>query len=178
MSAGGAVPGESSGLLHDGDRRLPSNGYRLPWYRRVAFGTGHVLHVLAAAMWYPYGLVFFELVLQLSAKSAGTIILVAQIAGAISTPFVGMWSDQCRCNYGRRKIFHLVGVIAGVFSFFFVWHECFTCADAPEGYQVLYFSCFAAVFQFGWAAAQIAQLSLIPELTTDKNIKVELNSIR
>lgn len=164
--------------MDDGGAGESRDSYRLPWYRRLAFGTGHVLHVLAAAMWYPYGLVFFELVLQLSAKSTGTIILVAQVVGAISTPFVGMWSDQCRCNYGRRKIFHLMGVVAGVFSFFFVWHECFNCADVSEGYQVLYFSCFAAVFQFGWAAAQIAQLSLIPELTTDKSVKVELNSIR
>lgn len=151
----------------------------LPWYRRFAFGTGHVLHVLAAAMWYPYDVTFYQEVLQLSPGATGWIILAGQVAGAISTPFVGIWSDQTKCpRFGRRKIFHLLGVVAAVFSVFFIWHSCFGCQDAPEGYQILYFSSFAAVFQFGWAAAQIAQLSLIPELTNDKNIKVELNSIR
>lgn len=151
---------------------------RLPLYRRIAFGTGHVLHVLAAAMWFPYNVTFFENVIQLPAKSTGTIILVAQVVGAVWTPFVGMWSDQTRCKYGRRKVFHLAGVIAGAVSFFFIWHDCLGCTEATSGYKVLYFSSFAIVFQCGWAAAQIAQLSLIPELTTDKSLKVELNSIR
>ena len=158
----------------DGTRRR-----RLPFYSRIFFGTGHVLNVLAASMWFPYNVSFFQKVLKLPPTSTGTIILVAQIAGAISTPFFGIWSDQTRCRYpGRRKIFHLFGVLAEACSFFFIWHACLGCSDAPVGYQVLYYASFAAMLQCGWGAAQIAQLSLIPELTDDKNIKVELTSTR
>lgn len=151
----------------------------LPRYRRIAFGTGHVLPVLGAAMWFAYNVTFFTKVLKLPPKSAGTIILIGQVAGAISTPFIGVWSDQSRCKYpGRRKVFHLVGVLSVALSFFFIWHECLGCQYAPPDYQVVYFASFAAVFQFGWAAVQVSQLSLIPELATEKSIKVELNSIR
>lgn len=150
---------------------------RLPLYRKLAFGSGHFLMVLAVSMWFSYSVLFFEKVLVLPASGTGTIVLVSQIFGAVSTPFVGMWSDDCKCGYGRRKIFHLMGNIAVACSFFFIWHDCLGCEEAEDPYKVLYYASLAAIFQFG-AAVQIAQLSLIPELTTDKSVKVELNSIR
>lgn len=151
---------------------------RVPLRQRIAFGSGNFINVLAVSMWFPYNVTFFQKVLQLPPKSTGTIILIAQLAGALSTPFIGLWSDQARCRYGRRKVFHLIGVIAVACSFFFIWHDCFGCTDVSDQYQVLYFSSFAIVFEFGWAAVQIAQLSVIPELTSDKHMKVELNAIR
>ena len=150
---------------------------RLPLYRKLAFGTGHFLMVLAVSMWFSYSVLFYEKVLQLPASSTGTIVLVSQIFGGVSTPFVGMWSDNCKCSYGRRKIFHLMGNIAVACSFFFIWYDCLGCEDVEDPYKVLYYASLAAIFQFG-AAVQISQLSLIPELTTDKSVKVELNSIR
>ena len=148
--------------------------------RRIAYGTGHFYCVLAiAAMWFPYSISFFTKVLRLPAKSAGTIVLIGQIGGAISTPFVGHWSDECVCSVpGRRKVFQLIGVLFLASSFFFLWHECFGCATAPPNYKVLYYASFAVVVQFGWAAGQVGQLALMPELSTDKSIQVELSSIR
>ena len=157
-----------------------SGGKRhLPLYRRIIFGSGHFINVLAISMWFPYNVTFFQKVLRLPPKDTGTIILVAQIAGAVSTPFIGLWSDQTRCRYpGRRKIFHLMGLIAEACSFFFIWHDCLGCRDVSPSYKVLYYASFATVWQFGWAAVQLAQLSMIPEVTDDKHIKVELNSTR
>ena len=150
----------------------------LSFFRRIAFATGHVLHVLGGAMWYPYDVTFFSQVLLLPASSVGTIILVGQWAGAFGTPLIGIWSDHTRLRRYRRKVFHLAGVLLGAASFFFMWHACINCSNASVSYQVLYFSLFSALFQFSWACSQIAQLSMIPELTNDRNIKVELNSIR
>ncbi len=150
-----------------------------PLYRRVAYGTANFTNVLAVSMWFTYSVGFYQNVLQLPPKSTGTIILAAQIGGAVSTPFIGMWSDNCRCRVpGRRKVFQLIGLTSLAASFFFMWHDCLGCSTAPVNYQVLYYSCFAVMFEFGWAATQIGQLALIPELTDDKSIQVELNSIR
>ena len=160
-------------------RKKEDGNNSLPLYKRIAFGSGHFMSVMAIAMWFPYNVSFYEKVVGLTPKSTGTIILIAQVVGAISTPFVGLWSDQCTCNYGRRKIFILIGTIAVAAPFLFMWHECLGCHDTPEPYQVLYFSSFAVVFQFGWAAVQISQLSLIPELTINNTSKkVELISLR
>lgn len=156
-----------------------STNEKLSLLQRFAFGTGHMLNVLAVAgMWFPYGIAFFTQVLEIPHASVGHIFIAAQVAGAIFTPFLGIWSDQCVCKYGRRKIFHLIGIISFVFSFFFVWYDCIGCQGVDDNYKVLYYASFAIVFQFGWAAAQIAQLALIPEMTSDRNERVGLNSIR
>lgn len=150
-----------------------------PLYRRIAYGTANFTNLLAVSMWFTYSVAFYQKVLQLPPQSAGTIILVAQIGGAISTPFIGIWSDDCVCRIpGRRKVFQLMGVACVAVSFFFMWHDCLGCSAAPIGYRVLYYSCFATLFHFGWAATQIGQLALIPELTSDKTVQVEMNSIR
>ncbi len=153
------------------------DGRRFPWYRKMAFGTGHVLMVLSSAMWFSYSITFFERVLQLSAHNAGNIFLVSQVFGAVSIPFFGMWSDQCVFKFGRRKIFLLAANVAVVVSFFFVWHECLGCQNVSQSLQTLYFTCWACVFQLG-AVGQISTLSLVPELARNKSEKVELNSIR
>ncbi len=151
----------------------------LTWYRRIAYGTANVTNLLAVSMWFPYSVAFYQKVLLLPAASAGTIILAGQIGGALSTPLIGDWSDRCKCGVlGRRKVFILLGMACVVASFFFIWHDCLSCNSASTDYKVLYYSCFAIVFQFGWAATQLGQVSLIPELAPDKATQVELNSIR
>lgn len=42
----------------------------------------------------------------------------------------------------------------------------------------MYYGPFIVIFQFGWAATQIAHLSLIPELVTSDHEKVELTALR
>ena len=151
---------------------------RLTWYKKLSFTSGHFMNVVGSSIWFPYSVIFFQKVIGLPPSDTGTVILVAQVAGAVSLPFIGMWSDQTVLRYGRRKIFHLAGILATGLVLFFLWHECLGCSDAPPEYQVIYFTSFAVVFQFGWAATQIAQLSLIPELVRDKTEQVGLNAMR
>ena len=158
---------------------MSDGGEKLPVLQRIAFGTGHVLNIMAVVgMWYPYSVTFFEKVLLLSHSNTATILLVSQVVGALATPFIGIWSDQCVCKYGRRKIFHLIGILCVVCSFFFIWFHCIGCEGVENSYKVVYYTSFAIVFQFGWASTQICQLALVPELSSNKDTKVELNSIR
>ena len=146
---------------------------------RIAFGMGNMLNVLGVVgMWFPYALGFFTKVLRISHDQAATIVLVAQVAGGIFTPLVGILSDLPICPiYGRRKTFHLLGVIAFIYSFFFLWHDCFGC-HWPHMYITLYYSILAVVFQFGYAAMQTPQLAMVSELAPNRHTKIELNSIR
>ena len=158
----------------------PSNDMKLlRFHRKVAYAAGNFITVLAISVWFPYNVTFFQKVIGLTPNNAGYIVLFGQIGGAISTPFIGMWSDQCLCRIpGRRKVFHLLGVICVTCVFFFIWNKCLSCNDDPQFYKVLYFSSFAIVFQFGWASTQLGQLSLLPELCREKKTQVELNSMR
>ena len=168
-----AVGGSTQTTSKEEERRL------LKIHRKIAYAAGNFITVLAISLWFPYNILFFERVLNLSAKNAGYVVLLGQVGGAIATPFIGTWSDQCTCVVpGRRKIFHLMGIIMTATVFFFLWYQCLGCSYAPQPYKVLYYGSFAIMFQFGWAATQVGQLALMPELTSEKKILVELNSLR
>lgn len=55
----------------------------------------------------------------------GGLMLLGQIADAISTPFVGFCSDRgsvfCCCGYGRRKSWHLLGKFLHLFFPLIQW---------------------------------------------------------
>ncbi|XP_019852296.1 PREDICTED: major facilitator superfamily domain-containing protein 12-like [Amphimedon queenslandica] len=150
----------------------------LPYPRRIAYGIGHVFNDLCASMWFTYFLLFYHLVLRIDNSDAGLLVLIGQIADALTTPVIGHFCDNTSNRYGGRKTWHLIGTGMVACSLFFFWHECIYCSMQPMKYQILYFSCFIIVFQAGWATVQVSHLSLIPVLTSDKSIRVELNSIR
>lgn len=155
----------------------------LPWVTKVSYGVGHVFNDLCASMWFTYLLVYYENVLRFDSTVAGLILMTGQIADGLSTPVVGIFSDKenkiplC-ARYGRRKVWHLLGTILVMVSFPFVFTPCLGCEEADQWSQFGYFCVFVIIFQFGWACVQISHLALIPDLTTRKSQRTELNSIR
>ena len=161
-------------LVVNTQRKVP-----LAWRTRICFGVGHVLNDLTASMWFTYLLVYLHKVVKFSNTNAGTLLLIGQVADACCTPLVGIGSDHTgRVRYGRRKIWHLAGVVFVVVSFPFVFNRCLGCESADQWAKFVYYAAFIVLFQFGWAASQISHLSLIPELTDDDNEKCGLTSIR
>ena len=146
-------------------------------YHKLAFGAGYILPLMTLAMWYTYAVAFFEKVLELPSKSVGTVILVGHIVGSVFAPFVGIWSDQSSSRYGKRKMTYLVAATAMVLSFFFIWHNCITCADTPPPYQMIYFGSFSAIFLCGSAATQLSLTAMIPEIAPNENVSMELSVI-
>lgn len=157
---------------------------RLSQVRRFGYAVGHVQNDVCASMWFTYLLIFFQNVLGWPPHVAGIIMLIGQIADALATPFVGLQADRkdkfWLCRYGRRKTWHLVGTICVLLSFPFLFSPCIGCRNAPGDYwdQLVYFGAFVIVFQFGWAAVQIAHLSLIPDLTPDQHTRTSLIAYR
>jgi len=145
---------------------------------KFAFSIGHFLNDLCASVWFSYALVFYHRIAQFSNSSAGYLLLIGQVADAISTTFVGFASDRTKYRvYGRRKSWHLLGVICVLLSFPF-------CFQLPSTYlsslssPFFYYSFFIIVFQFGWACSQIGHLSMLNELTAKEGERVALNAYR
>ncbi|XP_038571340.1 major facilitator superfamily domain-containing protein 12 [Micropterus salmoides] len=147
--------------------------------RRICYAAGHFLNDLCASMWFTYLLVYFHSVLGFQSTYAGVMLLIGQIADGVCTPLVGYESDRTPGIYGKRKSWHLLGTVCVCVSFPFIFNPCLACHDnAPQWAQIVYFSPFIIVFQFGWAATQISHLSLIPELVSTESGKVELTAYR
>ncbi|XP_050296366.1 major facilitator superfamily domain-containing protein 12-like [Anthonomus grandis grandis] len=148
----------------------------------VAYGLGHILNDVCSAMWFSYLLVFFQLVLGYSTTDAAALLLVGQVADAVATPIVGYNSDKNHdwwiYKFGKRKIWYFMGTICVLVAFPFIFSPCINCQDAPRLNRMIYYSFFVVMFQFGWAAVQIAHLSLIPEITSKEHEKTRLAAIR
>ncbi|GFU25940.1 major facilitator superfamily domain-containing protein 12 [Nephila pilipes] len=162
--------------------RLESPKHVIPFGRRIAYSFGHILNDLCASMWFSYLLMFQHNILLLDNRIAGNLLLLGQVADALSTPFVGYESDRPNdlwlCKYGRRKAWHLVGTLCVLMSFPFLFMECVSCSNSSQNAKFLYYGAFIVIFQFGWAAVQVSHLSLIPDLTPLSCERVELNSYR
>ncbi|CAM4879980.1 unnamed protein product [Rotaria socialis] len=148
---------------------------------KFAYSVGHVLNDLTASMWFSYLLVYYHRIVNFSNASAGYLLLIGQIADAISTTFVGFESDRTRTglfHYGRRKSWHIIGVICVLCSFPFCFNLCVECKDSDLWAQFIYYTMFIIIFQFGWSCSQITHLAMINELTHKDDERVALNSYR
>ncbi|KAK4882201.1 hypothetical protein RN001_005520 [Aquatica leii] len=167
------MEGETQQLLEETEKLSLST--------RLAYGVGHVLNDICSSMWFTYLLVFLHLVLKFDHWEAGFLLLVGQVADAIANPFVGYQSDQRDtlwiCKYGQRKIWHLVGTLCVLIGFPFIFLPCLN-TDSHRWVQLFYYSVFIIIFQFGWAAVQIAHLSIMPELTPDEHERTRLAATR
>ncbi|CAF1443130.1 unnamed protein product [Adineta steineri] len=148
---------------------------------KLAYSVGHVLNDLSASMWFSYLLVFYHRIVMFSNAFAGYLLLIGQVADAIATTFVGFESDRTRTGlfkYGRRKTWHLMGVICVLLSFPFCFNLCVGCRYSDLWAQFIYYAMFIIIFQFGWSCSQITHLAMINELTHKEGERVALNSYR
>ncbi|XP_020789034.1 major facilitator superfamily domain-containing protein 12 [Boleophthalmus pectinirostris] len=153
----------------------------LPLCRRLCYAVGHFLNDLCASLWFTYLLVYLHAVLGFRSTAAGALLLLGQVADGVCTPLVGYESDRVPGvkRLGKRKTWHLLGTVCVLLSFPFLFNPCLACSSStPEWAQILYFSPFVILFQFGWASVQISHLSLIPELASSEGAKVELTAFR
>ena len=109
--------------------------------------------------------------------------MIGQIADGISTTIVGALMDKpdrfwlCR-RYGQKKSWHLIGTLCVLISFPFIFLPCLGCEESHEWAQLIYYSAFAIMFQFGWASVQISHLALIPSLTDSQKERTSLTALR
>jgi len=71
-----------------------------------------------------------------------------------------------------------VGSVMVSCSFPFIFIRCFGCPAAGTWTEFGYYLPFIAVFQVGWACAQISHLALIGHLTSIQSEKTELVGYR
>jgi len=146
------------------------------------YGLGHVFNDICASMWFTYLLLFFQKVLGFSSTSSGVLLLVGQLADGAATTLVGLLSDKLNHislfrRYGKRKSCHLLGSVCVLFSFPFIFLPCLW-PNWSEQAQMIYYSCFIVIFQFGWAATQISHLALITDLSDSESVRTTLTSVR
>ncbi|KAK7888879.1 hypothetical protein WMY93_024439 [Mugilogobius chulae] len=169
----------ASSVPTDGSVRSP--GAHVAAVQTLVLRVGHFLNDLCASLWFTYLLVYLHAVLGFGSTAAGALLLLGQVADGLCTPLVGFESDRVEGvrKLGKRKTWHLLGTVCVLLSFPFLFNPCLACSSStPQWAQIVYFSPFVVLFQFGWASVQISHLSLIPELVSSEAAKVELTAYR
>ncbi|EQC25396.1 hypothetical protein SDRG_16723 [Saprolegnia diclina VS20] len=151
----------------------------------LSYGVGNVLNDMCASSWFSYLLVFLNDVAKLSPVDGAIVMFSGQIADGIATPLVGVLSDRSTgfpsIGFGRRKTWNAGGCVLVMLCFFFVFGACLPrwFTDAPSStVLVLYYCTAASLFNVGWAAVQVSHMAMVPELSSNDNIRVILNSVR
>nr|GLL40844.1 Major facilitator superfamily domain containing protein [Ipomoea trifida] len=124
----------------------------------VFYGVGHMLNDITSACWFTYLLVFLTDI-GLSPSNAAAVMLSGQIADGLTTIFAGELIDR----FGHFKIWHAAGSLLVAVSFSSVFGGCLPCKIFGSNSSLLEtigYSMFAAIFNVGWAATQVANLSL------------------
>ena len=148
--------------------------------QKLYYGVGHILNDLVAHFWFSYALLFWTKIVGMTDTEAGFLLLVGQLADAISTLFIGFAGNRTKFRwYGKRKLWHLIGCVLVILGFPFVFNICISCDEnTTNTSKILYYAGFVVIFQCGWAFTENSHLDLIPEIGKRVSDIVHLNAIR
>lgn len=128
----------------------------------------------------PYNIVsvfllfFFTNVAGVSPAFAGTIFMVAVLWAAVVDPFIGIYSDNLRTRYGRRRPV----LLAVSFPYAIVTWLLFTSIDfGSDMAKNVYYIVFAILFFTAMTSAEVPFYSLGAEITADFDERTRIRAI-
>ncbi|XP_052171173.1 uncharacterized protein LOC127787250 isoform X2 [Diospyros lotus] len=142
----------------------------------LCYGVGHMLNDITSSCWFTYLLVFLTDI-GLSPRDSAAVMLSGQIADGFVTIFAGELIDR----FGHFKIWHGAGSVLVAVSFSSVFGRCLPCkifGTNTAALQTIGYSTFAAIFNVGWAAAQVSHMSMVNCITLNSTSRVVLASCR
>lgn len=122
-------------------------------------GPAIVISILTFAL-VVYVPAFYTTEVQLGLTGAGLMFLLARAWDAVTDPLIGVWSDNTRSRWGRRKPWI---VVATPFLVVTTW----LLFQPPEGASSTYLLVVVFLYYLAWTAVQIPYLSWGAELSTD-----------
>ncbi|KAK5639425.1 hypothetical protein RI129_011917 [Pyrocoelia pectoralis] len=147
------------------------SGTRYSCMQKLSFGLGHVYNDLCAAVWFSYTLFYLQVVLQLESATAGTLIMLGQVADAVATPIIGWAIDKT----GVLKVWHFAGTTTVGVGFSLIFS---ITPNTNSWWSLLWYGGLIILFQVGWATVQISHLAIIPCISQDHTHSADLTTIR
>lgn len=162
-----------------------------------AYSVGHFNNDLCASMWFVYLTYYLIDIVHLSESVAAASVLSGQLADGMMTPLVGVLSDMFNTPCGKRTPWYIFGTLFVVPTFLgiFIYPEFInvlvlnpdgtpvtdsegrTTAVNPSLRQAWYIT-LPALFNVGWASVQIANMSIVNNLTRSNRVRDKLSNNR
>jgi len=132
---------------------------------------------LCASCWFFFLSYYLIKIIHLDAQYAGYIMLAGQVADAIATPLVGIFSDKTNTRCGKRTPWYIVGSLLVMVSFILIFVKVIP-DDTSDLWLYVYYGTMASTFNIGWAAVQVAHMALLPSISLNKKNKDLMTRIR
>lgn len=132
--------------------------------------SGNLLYCIISS----YMLYFFTNVFGLSVGVAGVLLLIGRVFDAIGAPIMGILVDHTHSKYGKSRPWFLWGALPFAI---FVW-LLFTTPDISNTAKIIYAGVMYILADFSYTAMSTPITSVLPNLTTNTDDRVQANSIR
>ena len=155
-----------------------------PLRQKLSCAAGHVLNDLFLQMAISFQLVYYIKVAGLPGGQAGWIMLVALAVNAFTAPLAGYCSDRITIPLisravGKRKAWHLIGVILMTIFFPLLFTRCLICHDtSPQWVKLAYYMVIVILINMAFPNLDIGHLSIISVVAKNQEESVELNVLR
>lgn len=124
--------------------------------------------------------------MKLTPHLTGLCLLSGQIADGITTPIVGVFSDKINTRWGKRMPWYYFGTIvvipcfAGIFAYppFVNKFEDDGLTPKNETFRNIWYITLPALFNVGWAAVQISNMSIVNQLSYSNRQRDQLTNNR
>ena len=148
---------------------------RLSVASKAVYGLGdHTVNLVLSAASLLY-LAFLTEFGGLRPALAGIVILIAHSVDAVTGPLMGRLSDLTRSRFGRRRGYFLLGALPFGVSFALMWA---TPVLASEAARFGYYLTVYVVVSLAMTCVSVPYLALIPEMATDYDERISLNTYR
>ena len=143
--------------------------------RKLRWGSGAMADVFMTNSFGYLAFPIYNIGLGVDPRFLGWALGIPRVWEALTDPLIGVWSDNTKSRWGRRKPFILVGaVLCGLF-FALVWSPPTTSGPVVAGWYffvmaMLYYSAYA-LFSIPWGAAGL-------ELGGDYHERTQIQAIR
>lgn len=146
---------------------------KIPLKKKIGYAFG-AAEIAPYNLFYIFYLFFLTDVAQIPPAVAGVIPLIAILWDAVTDPWIGMFSDNLRSRFGRRRPVMLASILPFTIAVYCMW----STPDFGVVGKSIYFILASMIY---WASAtgwHIPHFSLGAEMTQDYHERTTLQSFR
>jgi len=157
-------------------RVVDSSRPKITLSTRLFFATGGLATGIVNTGFAGFILLYYNLVLGISATLVGTALALALVVDAITDPIIGYASDNLRSRLGRRHPFIYAAIIPVIYFFYMLWHPPLAHLDDTGLFFYLLFMSIAV--RLSLTFFEVPSNALVPELTQDYDERTRLLNYR
>ena len=154
---------------------ITSPGDRVPFFRKVGYGTGMLGYALMIQIYMQFYNPIFNDCLGVDPVWLGWVILASRLWDAFTDPVMGNVTDNTRSRFGRRRPWLAVGALTCAVSFAAIWWF-------PRGQSDLfYFGWFlttSLIFYLAFTIFSVPYIALGMELSPDYHERTSVMAVR